>query len=194
MNSLLSRLPQYPLAALLALLPLVGCGSDDDDTPSTPPETVGLSLLGQPLEVASVGEPARAAAEALWQEITLDNDYTTWPLVPGTTESQASAAPHGDFATLRYSGTNPAAPEDGFIVVKENLVGDATTLDALTVMAKVTGFDADNADWFYAKFQLDGTLDATPAGLPLAGAVEPAPGMACRGCHRGAPGGDFLWE
>lgn len=181
---------QSPLFALLALLPLVGCGSDDDEAAV---DSATLNLLGQPLEVESVGEPARAAADALWQEISVSNDYRTWPLVPGTTERQASAAPHGDFATIRYRGANPASPENGYIVVKENLMGEEATLTGLTVMAKVTGFDSNNADWFYAKYQLDGTLDATPAGLPLAGAVEPAPDMACRGCHRSAGGADFLY-
>jgi hypothetical protein len=94
--------------------------------------------------------------------------------------------------TIRYQGGDPAAPTEGLIVVKDNFSPEGE-LAAITVMVRADGFDSENADWFYAKYLPDGSLDQTEDGMPLAGALEPAPGMACRGCHRGAPGNDYLY-
>ncbi len=182
------------VAYSFTLAALAAC-SDGEAGRSEPTEgnaSSQVAVLGLELEAESAGDTALPVAEALWQKITVEDDYTTWPLVEGTTERQDSAAPHGDLATVRHN--RPAADGgDVYIIVKENLVEGEEDPVALTVMMKVDGFDSANADWFYVKYLLDGTVDETPGGMPLAGAMEPEPGAACRGCHRGADGDDFRW-
>ncbi len=128
-------------------------------------------------------------AESLWTQITEDGDYAQWPLADGTDARQPGGSPHGAFVSIFVE-------DGGDLLVKENYAEDGETLAAITVMAKRPGYDAENADWFYAKYFPDGSLDTTTGdemGVPLAGAVEPQPGAGCRGCHRAAADGDFVF-
>ena len=50
---------------------------------------------------------------------------------------------------------------------------------AITVMAKVTGYDSENGDWFWAKYDPDGTV--TAEGSP----------KGCVSCHSGMRQNDF---
>lgn len=168
---------------------LAGCSGD----PDSDSEVLDIQAFGLSIQPQAAGQSAVPVATELWKQISGNNDYRDWPLLAGTTERQDSDAPHGDFATIRYSGQDANAPGPGDTLVKELLVEDETEPQALTVMLKLSGFDPDNANWFYAKYLPDGSLDTTPTGVPLAGAMEPAPGAACRGCHRSAPGDDFQW-
>ncbi len=62
-------------------------------------------------------------------------------------------------------------------------------LDAVTVMfRREQGYNADAADWFWAKYLPDGSLDQTPGGMQMAGSV---PG--CIECHQSADGEDFVF-
>ncbi len=171
-------------ALCICVAGLTACSGDDSEADSEELVVSGFSLMPE-----SAGEDAVPVADQLWQE--LKDVYPSWELYPGTTEKQEGASPHGMNVTIRYSGGDPAAPSDGLIVLKENF-GEGGELGAVTVMRRVADFDPDNEDWFYAKYLPDGSLDQTPDGMPLAGAVEPEPGAACRGCHRSAPGDDFL--
>ena len=54
-------------------------------------------------------------------------------------------------------------------------------LAAITVMFKrEDGYDAENKNWFWAKYLPDGSLDKNPKGMQLAGRV--AKGNASGGC------------
>ena len=146
---------------------------------------------------ASGTPDAVAAANQLWTYISVENPYTAWPLMPGTTELQEGMAPHSEVQTIRVSQGDPSIPGDGLIVVKENYTTD-NVLDFLTVMTKQAGFDPDGKDWFYARYTTDGTVATNEGGVTFAGAVEPAPGGGCKGCHRTADSlstadGDFLF-
>lgn len=92
---------------------------------------------------------------------------------------------------------------EGTVIVKHNYMAegeDLTTqqvmdadwgehLDAVTVMfRREQGYNADGADWFWAKYLPDGSLDRTPQGMPMAGQV---PG--CIDCHADADGEDFVF-
>lgn len=178
------------LGTTIALSSWLSACSGDSGTEN---EQTEIQALGLSIQQQAAGESAVPVAAELWEQISGANDYKSWPLLAGTTERQISNAPHGDLATIYYSGQDANAPSSGDILVKELWVGEEVEPQALTVMLKLEQFDPDNADWFYAKYLLDGTLDTTPSGVPLAGAMEPAPGAACRGCHRGAPEGDFQW-
>jgi len=67
-------------------------------------------------------------------------------------------------------------------------------LGAVTVMfRREAGYDADNQDWFWAKFLPDGSLDKNPAGMMLAGMVAKGADVGCIACHVNAGGDDYVF-
>jgi len=92
----------------------------------------------------------------------------------------------------------------GLAIVKRNYGGEGVSeqnvannpskyLKALTVMYKRKGYDADNQDWFWAKFSPDGSLQSNPKGMKLAGRVAKGMPKGCIACHSAAPGGDMIF-
>lgn len=98
----------------------------------------------------------------------------------------------------------------GTVVVKTNYMGDGASvetvsndrakyLDAVTVMfERESGFDPDNQNWFWVKYRGNGDLDRLPNGIRMAGQL--AKGAApdgddggCIGCHKAAPGDNYLF-
>ncbi len=85
--------------------------------------------------------------------------------------------------------------------VKNNFAGEGLTktdvltdpekyLQAITIMFKMPeGYDVINDNWFWAKYQPDGSLVKSPEGVPMAGRV-----LGCIECHGKAPGGDMLYS
>ncbi len=130
---------------------------------------------------------------------------------------EARLAGDGAIMTVPYPGTDPhgmmletfyttadVSGHTGDLVVKRNygpegveagavLSNPAEHLDAVTVMfRREEGYDPDNANWFWAKYLPDGTLDQNPAGMQLAGRVAKGADEGCIACHTGA-GEDLLF-
>ena len=94
----------------------------------------------------------------------------------------------------------------GALVIKKNYGGNGLTIDdvigdpnkylkAVTIMFKrESGYDADNKDWFYGKYNPDGTLQKNPKDMMLAGRVAKGAPTGCIACHKAAPGGDFIYN
>jgi len=59
---------------------------------------------------------------------------------------------------IRIEGKKGILPDES-IIVKENF-GPDKKLAAITVMYKEKGYDPAHNDWFWAKYQPDGTIDA----------------------------------
>ena len=74
------------------------------------------------------------------------------------------------------------------VIVKENYGPDGQTLQSLTVMMRVKGFDPDNNDWWWAKYEPDGSI-AKLGGKRVVGKVS-----SCAECHSTAEGGDLVFE
>ena len=55
-------------------------------------------------------------------------------------------------------------------------------LEAITLMVKLPGYNPDAGDWFWAKYQADGSIDA--AGKP----------EGCIGCHGGVADNDYVFD
>jgi hypothetical protein len=94
---------------------------------------------------------------------------------------------------------------NGVLIVKRNYGGEGVSksavaddpgkfLKAVTVMYKRKGYDADNKDWFWAKYLADGSLDKNPKGMLLAGRVAKGAPQGCIACHTAAPGGDMVFN
>lgn len=157
-----------------------------------------------PLSAADISDEDRATA---FFKLVNDEAYAfTWHY-----ENDAPAGfyegspPHGGVlrtflndiaydAVERKLGVFP----EGSIIVKENHVpGDleidlsdddravenfAGNLDSTTLMIKINGYNPDAADWFWAKLQPDGTIDA--AGKP----------EGCIGCHQQVASNDWVYD
>lgn len=93
-------------------------------------------------------------------------------------------------------------------IVKRNYGGPGVSIDgvnadrgkylkAVTVMYKrERGYDADNKDWFWAKYTPDGGLhvkEKMGMKIALVGRVAKGKPEGCISCHRGAPGGDYIF-
>lgn len=102
--------------------------------------------------------------------------------------------PHGILLETFYTD----ATEDGYegtLIIKRNYGPEGVTVDqvlespsehlgAVTIMYKrEAGYAPDSGDRFWAKYLPDGSLDQSPEGVPLAGAVA-----GCISCHSGAEG------
>ncbi len=134
------------------------------------------------------GASAPTGAELL-TSIMQDDPYQQWAQFSDYQGILPSALPHGPMSQVFINGVVESALDnfdgalpDGAIIVKEN-VGTSPDVSeaALTVMWKVTGFDPDNNDWFWANM--------TPQGQIVAeGKVA-----ACAACHGGARANDFVF-
>ena len=132
--------------------------------------------------------------------------------------NEANLAGENAINTLPYEGTEPhgfvletlfsSATIDGHkgdLIVKRNYgpadveveavqMDRAKHLGAVTVMfRREAGFDADNKNWFWAKFLPDGSLDKNPKGMELAGRVAKGADKGCIACHTNAPGEDMVF-
>ncbi len=146
---------------------------------------VGVVLLIV-LSCRSAALPAAAGVD-LYAHITDEDDYRQWRLWPQKGELYTGQEPHGAFLTTyvndrahsAITGKKGAIPARS-IIVKENYDADKK-LVALTVMYKVAGYNPDDGDWFWAKYQPDGTIDLEGK---LAGCIE---------CHGQMRANDFIY-
>lgn len=132
---------------------------------------------------ASLGSPEdQSTAASLWRE---SQGYTSWGRFAGHSGIEPGKSPHGKFISTyvqQRGATAKGLPPYGTIVLKENYRSqDPGSLDSLTVMKRIEGFDPENGDWFWARY--------TPSGkLTHAGKVA-----MCSDCHFDAGGDDFLF-
>ena len=63
---------------------------------------------------------------------------------------------------------------------------------AITIMfMREDGYDADNRNWFWAKYLPNGDLDKNPKEVPLAGRVAKGADEGCIAYHAAAGGEDL---
>ena len=117
--------------------------------------------------------------------------WRSWPEQEGLYPGQS---PHGAFLKM-YINSKAAAdtdtPQNGSIIVKENYAKDQKTLMAITVMYKAKGYHPQHGDWYWVKYNPDGTVARTPphkGNKPVRGRFA-----SCIQCHDGADGEDFVF-
>ena len=125
-------------------------------------------------------------ANQVWQGMM---DYEKWPIqsdmMPGNT-------PHGKFIQMYYSMVSV----DGkpyHIVVKDNFNPDKKLVAITAMIQRKAGYDPDNNDWFWVKYNADGFVDKNPMGMALAGRVAKGMDQGCIACHKGAKDNDYLF-
>lgn len=139
---------------MLILALLAACGGD-----KTPTDFTGADLLGEIDGYAAWDQPTG------WAGVVPSCDGTHGPFV-SIWENPTAAGSSGTYA-------------DGSILVKEGIQADGTTVNTITVMRKLSGYDADHGDWFWGQFD----ADLTELNSGMIG--------ACEGCHA-ASSGDYV--
>lgn len=147
------------------------------------------------------GDEDIAFADNLWKVLTEKN-------LVGENVLDASPYPgmHPHGAVLEVlTGTVTIDNREAKVITKRSYTGDDANvvtviknrlrfLNDVTVMLKrEPGYDPENKDWFWAKYNPDGSLDATPNGIKLAGRIAKGKRKGCIACHRRAEGDDFMF-
>ncbi len=114
--------------------------------------------------------------------------------------------PHGEVLDT-LDGRLVVDGHDGRLIVKRNYGGEGISkemvannpmkyLQAVTVMYKrKKGYDPENLDWFWVKYNPQGQVLKNPKGIPLAGrVVKGNKEEGCIACHAKAPGKDLVYN
>lgn len=117
--------------------------------------------------------------------------YRNWAPLPGQTdEAYDGNSPHGAKVKL-YANRIAAGRSDEFrngsILVKENYDASGEQLMAVTVMYRSAGYHPESGDWFWAKFEPNGSVSSMN-GMPIAGRFN-----MCIECHQSAGNDDFVF-
>ncbi len=150
-----------------------------------------------------------AYAHQLWQRLI--TAQIVGPEVKPLKPFFGGARPHGMILEVTHQSLDVAGYK-GFLVLKKNYNGEGVSvenvkndrkkyLSSITVMfQREKGYDPDNLNWFWAKYQPDGSLSIkeTPKGtLLLAGRLikgkDAASNKGCLYCHSSAGGGDYIF-
>ena len=125
-------------------------------------------------------------AEKAWEVM---KGYDKWLI---KSEMLPGQSPHGKFLKLYYNVIN-VDEKPYHVIIKDNFMPDKK-LAAITVMIqREAGYDKDNNDWFWVKYNLDGSIDKSDQGMAMAGRVAKGMNMGCIACHKGAEGKDYLF-
>jgi len=182
-----------PLLIVLSALVATAC----DDTVPDPQEsstraTDAQDPAVQPVATVPVPDTTAAAVEAHLRAVAYQDNWELWPDLEPMYEG---SEPHGlrlttyanDIVQEVLASGQTLIPS-GATVVKENYAPDST-LVAITVMYKQSGFDPAHNDWFFVKFGPDWEVEESPQGEPLSGRV---PG--CQACHGDQADADYLFS
>ncbi|MFO7894442.1 MAG: cytochrome P460 family protein [Longimicrobiales bacterium] len=170
---------RWLILILAVAFPVTACDAGQD----TDSEMPGGETMPESEQQESMPESEQqmmtlpdTTAQAVWSYLQ-DADYQDWRMWPGKGELYEGTEPHGMLLTTylngtAYDGLTTGSGElpNGSIVVKENYMPDST-LAAITVMYSAEGYDAEHNDYFWAKYEADGTVED-------AGRVE-----SCTNCH-----------
>ena len=146
--------------------------------------------FGGPEDVAFAGK--------LWKAMT---GYDEWSL---KSDIYSGNSPHGMFVRTYYNILTIDSVAY-HTIVKDNYGGEGIKIVdvaqdpeeyvvAITVMLqREPGYDEDNNDWFWVKFNAKGEVDKNPDGMMLAGKVAKGMDMGCIACHLKAKDKDYLF-
>lgn len=161
---------------------------------------------------AAIASLSLAAGSAQAQDMPFgsDDDIAYAALLWDLMEAERLAGP-GMIRAFPYLGTEPhgmmletfyavgtIGDHTGDLIVKRNfgpegvsvdqvLADPDTHLGAYTIMfRREDGYDPENLDWFWARYNPDGSVAQDPMGLALAGRVAKGMDEGCIACHQGA--------
>lgn len=145
-----------------------------------------LGLLVSSLAITackSLGTPEdQSEAVSLWSDMS---GYQSWGHFDGFEGIIPGKSPHGKFVRTFMNEVgmrDQSQPGYGTIIVKENFSkDDADSLQGITVMQRIEGYDPENEDWFWARY--------TPSGEQTHSGKVPF----CADCHFDAGDDDYIF-
>ena len=157
------------------------------------------TVMTDQMEMPFGGEEDVAFADALWAAM---DGYGEWvmqsDIIPGK-------SPHGMFVRMYYNLVT--IDEVAYhVVIKDNYGGKDVTLDmvkespgsylmAVTPMVqREAGYDDENNNWFYVKYDAPGSISLNDMGMAMAGRVAKGMPIGCIACHANAADGDYLFS
>ncbi|TCK17716.1 cytochrome P460 [Thiogranum longum] len=179
----------FPLLTLLGAVTLYGC--------QTTMQTMGMGPpMGSSTDVADSQDLWKAlqSAHLVGPQAEKSSPYMGTPphgKVLETLHQQISVNGHSGIAIVKRNYNGPD------VSISNVDANRAKYLKAVTVMFKrEAGYDPEDKDWFWAKYTPDGGLhvkEKMGMKIKLAGRVAKGKPEGCISCHRGAPGGDFVF-
>lgn len=162
----------------------------------------GLLMAGMSALAASFGDKEDVEyAAKLWKGLEKAHFVGKYAIY---STPYAGQHPHGAILDT-IDGELKVRGQIGAVIIKRNYGGDGVSkesvandptkyLEAVTVMYKRKDYDPENGDWFWVKYNPDGSLAKNSKGMPLAGRVAKDTNQGCIACHKTAPGGDFVFN
>ena len=165
---------RWLIVLMAAALPVAAC--DNGQEAGAQEAETAEAMAEAPEQTRPMQALPDTTAQAVWAYLQ-EASYQSWELWPEKGELYEGTEPHGMLLTTYLNGaahealtTGSGPMPNGAIIVKENYRPDST-LAAVTVMYSAEGYDPDHNDYFWAKYQADGSVDA-------AGRVQ-----SCISCH-----------
>ena len=134
----------------------------------------------------------RAFEQQMWNYIKATR-YDQWAPAGDDGDFRESDRPHGAFVKTymnRIAAGNTAKLPHGSVIIKENFSPDKK-LAAITLMHRSKGFNPDANDWYWIKYNPDGTtamMDSPMGKMAIGGKAK-----GCIECHSGADGDDYAF-
>lgn len=162
---------------------------------------ISIAITSSTMAASFGGDDDVAFAHRLWSTLLSSN-----MVGPGRIISTPYTGIHPHGAILDTIDSKVSVDgKNNIVMIKNNYGGEgiskglvaddpAKYLQAVTVMYKRKGYDPDNADWFWVKFNPGGDVLKNPQGVALAGRVAKGMNEGCIACHKGAPGGDLVFN
>ena len=119
--------------------------------------------------------------------------YDQWAPAGDNGDFRKSDRPHGAMVKTymnRVAAGNSAELPHGSIIVKENYSPEKKLM-AVTMMYRSKGYNPDANDWYWIKYNADGTtamMDTAKGKMAIAGKAK-----GCIECHSGADGDDYAF-
>lgn len=163
-----------------------------------------LMLASAPLQAAPFGNDEDLAfAGTLWKTMQAQRLVGEKATISAPYKG---VFPHGEVLDT-LDGYLSVGGHDDRLIIKRNYGGKGITremvadnpakyLQAITVMFKrEKGYDPENKDWFWVKYDSQGQVLKNPDGIPLAGRVAKGNKKeGCIACHTKAPGHDMVYN
>ena len=130
--------------------------------------------------------------EKMWSYIQTAR-YDQWAPAGDKGDFRESSRPHGAFVKTymnRVAAGNSAELPHGSIIIKENFSPEKKLM-AVTLMHRSKGYNPDANDWYWIKYNPDGTtamMDTPKGKMKIAGKAK-----GCIECHSGADGDDYTF-
>lgn len=157
--------------------------------------TEGSATQGSTTQDSAIqnSTPATPFEQRFWRYLSANN-YKNWAPVPGQSGDFTNGqSPHGELVKMylnRVAAGNTETLPVGSVIIKENYDADQS-MTSVTVMYKSQGFNPAGKDWYWAKYNADGSIATTgpdKGNLKVAGRFQ-----GCIDCHQTAGGDDFAF-